>query len=181
MFINWKHFQDEALSLEEVRIKVVQILGSLGGHINKSLVAGKLLPEVTLLGVDGGLVYFPPALLACFWCGQWQPVLIHAVPGSVLLPLLTWVSVYQTGSSGLPEHSILFQISSKLIRFPSPCLFTFRIWNYTWYFSKLVRASSWSAQETLCLLPFFFSDKNELWSSDQMAWNTLYRLVRLQT
>ncbi|GAB1300036.1 DNA-dependent protein kinase catalytic subunit [Apodemus speciosus] len=30
---------DEALSLEEVRIKVVQILGSLGGHINKSLVA----------------------------------------------------------------------------------------------------------------------------------------------
>ncbi|XP_052014740.1 DNA-dependent protein kinase catalytic subunit isoform X2 [Apodemus sylvaticus] len=30
---------DEVLSLEELRIKVVQILGSLGGHINKSLVA----------------------------------------------------------------------------------------------------------------------------------------------
>ncbi|XP_017172381.1 DNA-dependent protein kinase catalytic subunit isoform X2 [Mus musculus] len=29
---------DEALSLEEIRIKVVQILGSLGGQINKSLV-----------------------------------------------------------------------------------------------------------------------------------------------
>uniref|UniRef100_A0A2K5DLH3 DNA-dependent protein kinase catalytic subunit n=1 Tax=Aotus nancymaae TaxID=37293 RepID=A0A2K5DLH3_AOTNA len=39
----------EAISLEEIRIRVVQMLGSLGGQINKNLLTGKLSFKITSL------------------------------------------------------------------------------------------------------------------------------------
>lgn len=39
-FLLSPHLQNEALSLEETRVRVVQVLGRLGGQINKNLLTG---------------------------------------------------------------------------------------------------------------------------------------------